>query len=84
MNTNRTTYFRSPPLHCIAKGEGGTNGTLGIVAVCDWCTEHSHDAITDVLVDAAAIVLDDAIRLVEKSAEQGMDLLGIELLISTV
>ena len=36
MNANRTTYVRSQPLHGIAKGEGGANGTLGIVAVCDW------------------------------------------------
>jgi len=47
--------------------------------VGDGRPEQGHDAVADVFVDAAAIALDDAVDEPEEPGQQGMDLLGVEL-----
>jgi hypothetical protein len=50
-----------------------------IVAVSNRSAEDRHDAIADMLVDMATVILDDAIDLGEESAEKTVNLFLVEL-----
>ena len=59
--------------HSLLDREGGTRRPLGVVAVRNRRPEHRHDAVADVLVDAAAKALDDAIDPLEEPLQQSVD-----------
>src|SRR5262245_20364064 len=42
-------------------------------------TEDGHDAVADVPVDVPAVLLDDPVDAVEEAPDEGVDLLGVEL-----
>ena len=65
--------------HGVADGQRGAHRPLGVVAVGQRRAEHRHDAVADVLVDPAAVLLDQAVDALEEAAEQRVHLLGVEL-----
>jgi hypothetical protein len=64
--------------HGVADGEGGAGGALRVVAVRDRRAEHRHDAVADVLVHAAAVLLHDPVGAPEEAVEQRVRLLRPE------
>ena len=53
--------------HGVADGQRGPHRPLGVVAVGDRRAEHRHDAVADVLVDPAAVLLDEAVGELEEA-----------------
>ena len=66
--------------HRVADGERRAHGPLGIVAVGHRRAEHPHDAVADVLVDGAAVLLDQPVGDREEAVEQVVHLLRVQLL----
>src|SRR5262249_24914851 len=60
--------------------ECSEHGTLSIIAVSDRRAKYTHDAVADVLVDAAPMVLNDAIDALEEASGQGMYYLKVEFI----
>src|SRR5689334_19529115 len=54
------------------------DGAFGIIAMCHGSAEHGHHAITDMLVDAAAVLDDRSIGNFEKCREDAFNLLSVE------
>ena len=73
MHADRTAQLGRELRHRVADGERGAHGALGIVAVSDGRAEHGHDAVADVLVDGAAVVVDDAVDAPRRSARSGRE-----------
>ena len=63
--------------------EGGANGALRIIGVSYRCAKHRHDAVTDMLVDVAAVPVDDAVGDLEILPEQSVGLLRVAILAKT-
>jgi hypothetical protein len=80
VHRHRAADLRSKIWHGITDRERSARGALGVVAVGDWRAEHRHDAVADVLVDAAAEALDNAVDAGEEPLEHGMNVLGVQLL----
>jgi oligoribonuclease (3'-5' exoribonuclease) len=45
----------------------------------DRSAEYGHDAVANVLVDIAAVIIDDSVNVLEKAPEHGVQLLSLEL-----
>ena len=75
MRLQLSAILRSEPGHRLLYRQGGAHCPLRVVAVGDGGAEHGHDAVADVLVDSAAMALDDAVDGVEERAEQPVELL---------
>ena len=88
-----TTWPPATPM-CTATGRPASAASAGMAsrmasaartarsASLPWATgapNTRHDAVADVLVDLAAMLLDEAVGAVEEAAEQGVHLLGVEL-----
>ena len=65
--------------HGVADGERGPHRPLRVVAVGHRGAEHGHDAVADVLVDPAAVLLHHAVDAPEEAVEQRVHLLRVEL-----
>jgi hypothetical protein len=50
----------------------GAHRALDIVAVSDRGAEHSHDAVADVLVHPAPVLLDDVVHAAEEALQQSV------------
>jgi hypothetical protein len=80
MDADGTTY---PSRHVGYRGAYGqccTSRSFGIVTVRNGSPEDTHDTVADMLVDAAAMFLDDPISALEEPLEQGMNLFRVKLL----
>jgi hypothetical protein len=79
VHVGRAADLRRDRGHGIVDGERGADRALGLVAVRQRRAEHGHDAVAEVLVDPAAVLLDDAVDPLEEAAEQRVHVLGVEL-----
>ncbi len=64
----------------VADDEGGTHGTLGVVAVGERRAEHAHHRVADELLDHSAERLDLVPDPLVVRRQQPPNLLGVELL----
>jgi len=64
----------------IANAECRKHRALGIIVMRHGSAEHGHDAVTDVLVDSAAVLDDCGVGNFEECGENALDLLGVEQL----
>ena len=78
VHARRTTHLCRQVRHRVTDGEGGADGALGVVVVRDRGAEHGHDAVAEVLVDVAVVLLDDPVDPVEEAFEQGVQRFGVE------
>src|SRR5262245_11818659 len=65
--------------HFLVYLDGGKDGAQGVVVVSGRCTENPHYVVTNMLIDATAITLDDPVDQVEVPIEDGVRLLGANL-----
>ena len=64
--------------HPLVNVERGAHRAQRVVVVGDRCTEQRHDIVAHMLVDRAAIALDDAVDRLEIAVEQRVGRLGAE------
>ena len=80
VHRERPAQLRGKRRHCALDLGGRSHRACGVVTVRDRRAEHGHDCIADVLVDAAATANHDPVERLEIAAEQGVQVLGVELL----
>ena len=66
-------------VECLAHLDGGPDGAQGVVLVQHRNAEDGHDGVADVLLDDAAMALDDVAHLAEVARQQVSVRLWIEL-----
>ncbi|WFU41342.1 hypothetical protein QA640_02055 [Bradyrhizobium sp. CB82] len=64
----------------VADSQCREDRSLGIIAMSYRSAEHGHDAVTDVLVDGAAVLNDRSIGNFEECGENALDILSIKQL----
>ena len=79
MHRDPTSRARRDSWHRLADGECRERRPLCIIAVGHRRAEHAHDAVADVLVDGAAMLLDDAVDDRKEALEQLVHLLRVQL-----
>src|SRR5439155_25027088 len=65
--------------HCVTDPKGGPDGSLRIVPVSQWSSEHAHDRVADELLDCAAEGLDVLTERRVVRPEDGPDVLRVEM-----
>src|SRR5262249_41657141 len=65
--------------HPLVNVDGGKDGTQRIIIMGGRRAENRHHVVTDMLVDSAAIGLDDAVDQLKVAVQQRMSLLGADL-----
>ena len=78
VDPERRLIVRAQARHRGVNVERGTAGALCIVGVRDRHAEQGHHGVADMLVDGAAVGLDDAVDGGEEAAQQFVRLFGIE------
>jgi hypothetical protein len=68
----------APPRHCLVNIEGGPRRAQGIVFVGLWRAKKRHYGVAYVLIDRAAIAIDDAVDQRGEAIDQLMNLLSIQ------
>ena len=79
MDLERPADLGGNPWHGREDGECGARSPRHVVAMRDGGAEQRHDAVADVLVDRAAVALDDGVDGAEETAEQRLGVLGAKL-----
>ena len=78
MCAQRVAGFVRQRCHPLVDVERGAHSAQRVVVVGDWRTKHRHDVVAHMLVDRAAVTLDDAVNHLEVTVEERMGLLGAE------
>ena len=74
----RTGQAAAPPRNRLVNIEGCSGRAQGIVAVGSRGAKKRHHGVADVLVDRAAIAIDDAVDQRRETVDQLMNLLGVQ------
>jgi hypothetical protein len=74
----RTGQAAAPPRNRLVNIEGRSGGAQGIVVVGSRGAKKRHHGVADVLVDRAAIAIDDAVDQRRETVDQLMNLLGVQ------
>src|ERR1700722_20188873 len=78
MGLQGTGQAAAPPRHCLVNIEGGPRRAQGIVFVGLWRAKKRHYGVAYVLIDRAAIAIDDAVDQRGEAIDQLMNLLSIQ------
>ena len=72
-----TQFLRAYPL---AHGEGGANGALGVILMCDRSAERPHDSVAHDAGDGSTEALDLGAHDVSALRSKSLDVFWVQLL----